>query len=407
MCRIVILFFALTALVAVSAHGAPDSAAKTHGKALSGTRTAHRETDAWRRHTPAGSRRLRASASSHRLHSTAVERDKRDQPTPQEVGRAAGLKIRRELEQRRWDRLLAERREEHDWAVRREAEGSRARAADRAAYSEEMGRREASEREAAWKAAERREPPSALAEARVLEADDRANSATMAALRAQTVEAALRMAREGSAPPLKGSLASLERQDERLQAEGLQRILNDADLAARIKHELLAPVPASAALTVNPGLPPLRRYCRPWTAQFLADLARAHEAVFHRPLEVESAVRPVSYQERLMRINGNAAPAQGAIVSPHETGAAVDIGKKGMSWRELEWMRRRLLALELVGKIDVEEEFEQACFHITVYKNYMPQRQGQRPERARTGPAKSRRLEPANAVADAIMGQGQ
>jgi len=24
------------------------------------------------------------------------------------------------------------------------------------------------------------------------------------------------------------------------------------------------------------------------------------------------------------------------------------------------------------GKIDVEEEFRQACFHISVYKNYVP-----------------------------------
>jgi len=24
------------------------------------------------------------------------------------------------------------------------------------------------------------------------------------------------------------------------------------------------------------------------------------------------------------------------------------------------------------GKIDVEEEFQQACFHISVYRNYVP-----------------------------------
>jgi hypothetical protein len=37
-------------------------------------------------------------------------------------------------------------------------------------------------------------------------------------------------------------------------------------------------------------------------------------------------------------------------------------------------MRRRLAELEAAGKIDVEEEFKQACFHITVYKNYVPGR---------------------------------
>ena len=33
-------------------------------------------------------------------------------------------------------------------------------------------------------------------------------------------------------------------------------------------------------------------------------------------------------------------------------------------------MRRRLAALQMAGEIDVEEEFQQACFHITVYKSY-------------------------------------
>ncbi len=35
-------------------------------------------------------------------------------------------------------------------------------------------------------------------------------------------------------------------------------------------------------------------------------------------------------------------------------------------------MRRRLAGLQAAGKIDVEEEFQQACFHITVYKSYAP-----------------------------------
>jgi uncharacterized protein YcbK (DUF882 family) len=174
--------------------------------------------------------------------------------------------------------------------------------------------------------------------------------------------------------PLHGSLASLERQNARLEAEGLERIEDEDDLAARIAHKLLVPLPESSALTVNADLAEDHRYCRPWTAQFLADLARAHEAVFHRPLEVSSAVRTVEYQKRLMRKNGNAAPAEGDIVSPHETGTAVDIAKEGMTRSEIAWMRRRLLALETAGKIDVEEEFRQACFHIAVYKSYAPAR---------------------------------
>jgi len=169
---------------------------------------------------------------------------------------------------------------------------------------------------------------------------------------------------------LRGSLASLERQNSRLESEGLQRILDDEDLNSRIEHGLLTPLPVSANLSVNPTLPENRRYCRSWTAKFLADLAKQHAAAFHRPFQVNSAVRTVDYQRHLMLVNGNAAAAEGEIVSPHLSGATIDIGKQGMTRSELMWMRRQLFAMQNAGKIDVEEEFEQSCFHITVYKNY-------------------------------------
>lgn len=173
-------------------------------------------------------------------------------------------------------------------------------------------------------------------------------------------------------PPLTGSLASLERQNDRSDAEGLERILDDDDLDNRIATHALVPVPVSAALAINPDLPANRRYCRPWTARFLVDLSRAHQARFHSQLQVSSAVRTVDYQKRLMLVNGNAAAAEGDIVSPHLTGATIDIAKSGLTLQEIAWMRTRLLALQQAGKIDVEEEFQQACFHITVYKSYLP-----------------------------------
>ena len=182
--------------------------------------------------------------------------------------------------------------------------------------------------------------------------------------------ARLRMSGTGRVTTLRGSLASLERQNMRVEADGLERILDEGDLGSRIEHKLLVPLPASAALAVNPNLSETHRYCRPWTARFLADLARAHSATFHKPLQVNSAVRTVEYQRRLMYTNGNAADAEGDIVSPHLTGSTVDIGKQGLSRREIAWMRSQLLGLQQAGRIDVEEEFAQACFHITVYKSY-------------------------------------
>jgi hypothetical protein len=173
-------------------------------------------------------------------------------------------------------------------------------------------------------------------------------------------------------PPLRGSLEILEHQNEQLEAEGMERILDDDDLNNRIAQHLLVPVPASDALVVNPDLPENRRYCRSWTAQFLADLASAHQDVFHKPIIVSSAVRTIEYQKRLMRTNHNAAPAEGDIVSPHVMGATIDIAKKGLNRQEIAWLRSQLASQVAAGNIDVEEEFRQACFHITVYRSYAP-----------------------------------
>lgn len=173
-------------------------------------------------------------------------------------------------------------------------------------------------------------------------------------------------------PPLRGSTASLLRQNRRSDEEGLVRIEDDGQLLQMEQDKSIVPLPASSALRINPGLPVDRRYCRPWAARFLTDLARSHYARFHRPFQVNSAVRTVEFQRTLEEINANAAPARGDLASPHLTGAAIDIGKKGMSFSEIAWMRAHLLPLQTAGKIDVEEEFYQACFHITVYRSYAP-----------------------------------
>ncbi|MGB8260193.1 MAG: DUF5715 family protein, partial [Terracidiphilus sp.] len=179
--------------------------------------------------------------------------------------------------------------------------------------------------------------------------------------------------------PLRGSYNSLVRQNERTEDDGLERIENEDDLADRVDRRQLVAIPVSASLVVSGKLPEEHRYCRPWTARFLADLARAHEVRFHRPVEVSSAVRTVEYQKELIRTNGNAAAAEGEIVSPHLTGATVDLAKQGLTRQELGWMRAWLLPLQKAGKIDVEEEFHQACFHITVYRSYVPPRPARKP----------------------------
>lgn len=172
--------------------------------------------------------------------------------------------------------------------------------------------------------------------------------------------------------PLRGSHEVLVHQNIIADVEGLSRIQNDAQLGVMVHSGDLVAIPANSGLTVDPRLPFNRRYCRPWTAKFLSDLSRAHDSDFGHPIIVTSAVRTVDFQRHLARYNGNAAPAFGETASPHLTGQAIDIGKKGMSQHEVAWMRAILGQLQNSGRLDVEEEFEQACFHISVYKTYSP-----------------------------------
>jgi hypothetical protein len=173
-------------------------------------------------------------------------------------------------------------------------------------------------------------------------------------------------------PPLRGSYESLLRQNERSDREGLERIQDDAAIDAMVTDKQLVGLPVTAGMRVDERLAGNRRYCRPWTADFLTTLGRVHYARFHSPLQVNSAVRTVDYQRHLLLVNGNAAAAEGDLASPHLTGATIDIAKKGLSPSDVGWMRAYLLPLQAAGKIDVEEEFQQACFHITVYKSYAP-----------------------------------
>jgi hypothetical protein len=172
--------------------------------------------------------------------------------------------------------------------------------------------------------------------------------------------------------PLKGTREILVHQNIMADDEGLQRVQDDDDLRRMRASRQLVDFPESASLHLNPELNGDRRCARPWAVRFAADIARAYYARFHESLQLNSAVRTVAYQVRLRRVNGNAAGIDGEAASPHLTGEAIDFGKRGMSMEQIAWMRTYLLPLMQSGKLDVEEEFQQACFHISVYRTYAP-----------------------------------
>ena len=173
-------------------------------------------------------------------------------------------------------------------------------------------------------------------------------------------------------PAMKGSHEILVHQNVMADQDGLERVQDDDDLDRMRASKMLLPLPQNAGLQTDDRLPENRRFARPWTVKFLEAVARAHYERFHTALQINSAVRTVEFQQKLMRVNGNAAPAEGETASPHLTGQAVDLAKKGLSMTEIAWLRGYLLPLVQQGKIDVEEEFQQSCFHISVYRKYVP-----------------------------------
>ncbi len=172
--------------------------------------------------------------------------------------------------------------------------------------------------------------------------------------------------------PLRGSREVLVHQNTMANNDGLERIQDDGELDRLRANRELVSFPAVESLRVNDTLPYNRRCARPWTVLFAGDIARDFFNRFHEPIYLTSAVRTVSYQARLQRVNGNAAATDGDAASPHLTGQAIDLAKRGMSSTQLAWMRAYLMPLMDSGKIDVEEEFQQACFHVSVYRSYGP-----------------------------------
>ena len=170
--------------------------------------------------------------------------------------------------------------------------------------------------------------------------------------------------------PLKGSHESMLRQNERTFGDDLERIQDDDQLELLTENKELVDLPESDSVHIAANLPVERRYCRPWTRTFLDDMASEYYSEFGVPLQVNSAVRTVQVQKKLRRRNRNAAMIDGDVASPHLTGAALDIARRGMNKKQIQWMRDYLLSLRDAGQIDVAEEFRTRCFHITVYKEY-------------------------------------
>lgn len=179
-------------------------------------------------------------------------------------------------------------------------------------------------------------------------------------------------------PVFRGSHELLVKENEQLDLLGLTRIADDDELARLEEQEDLVPLNETSALKVSEDLPTNRRYCRPWTRDFVQDLSEAYYKQFRRPIEVTSAVRTMAQQRKLRRRNRNAAPELGDTASTHLTGVTVDILKRGMTRRQHKWLEQYFLPLRQLGLIEPVEERRQPVFHVMVSDDYSDWRDSQK-----------------------------
>jgi hypothetical protein len=177
-------------------------------------------------------------------------------------------------------------------------------------------------------------------------------------------------------PMFRPSRDSLLRQNAEIDRLELPRIQDDEELEQLVASEELVPIVPSQSLRFDPRLDPDRRYCRPWTRDFLEDLSEAYYKEFGNQIQVNSAVRTVKVQKKLRRHNRNAAPAEGELASSHLAGVTVDIQRRGMSRKQIHWMQQYLLPLKNMDLIEPEEERRQWVFHIMVSDRYTDWREG-------------------------------
>ena len=170
---------------------------------------------------------------------------------------------------------------------------------------------------------------------------------------------------------------SLLRQNEEIDRLDLARIQDDAELEALKASGALVPIEASESLKIEPSLDPSRRFCRPWTRDFVQDLSEAYYRQFHAQIQVNSAVRTVKVQKKLRRRNRNAAPVDGDTASSHLAGITVDLQRRGMTNEQIRFVEHYLFYLNALGLVEPEEESRHWCFHVMVSDRYDDWRQTQ------------------------------
>ncbi len=166
---------------------------------------------------------------------------------------------------------------------------------------------------------------------------------------------------------LDGSEESLAYQNARADNACIPVIHDVKELAEYKKSHALVSLATYSQFKKDRRLGAEWYWARQEVADFLIFLDKQYQLEFHKKFIINSAVRTIEKQHALARYNKNAVPTEGDRASLHIRGMAVDIAKRGMTKKELQWMRIKLLFYEDNCFIDATEEDHQAVFHIVVF----------------------------------------
>jgi hypothetical protein len=171
-------------------------------------------------------------------------------------------------------------------------------------------------------------------------------------------------------PVLRGSHESMTRQNEEIDRLQLPRVADQQQLLELERTGELVPIRETPALRWSSAIQEDKRFCRPWTNQFLVDMSNAYYKEFHAPLQVNSAVRTMEQQQKLRRHNSNAAPETGETGSSHMAGITIDLARRGLSKTQHDWVEGYLKNLRDQGLVEAAEERKTWCFHVMVSDRY-------------------------------------
>lgn len=156
---------------------------------------------------------------------------------------------------------------------------------------------------------------------------------------------------------------SVKLENETADAMEIPRFYTQAELDKAVYSGKLAAIYDHTYYIVAPKLPINRRYALPATVRFLDRLSLEYFRETHRPLMIDSAIRPATVQRSLTHWNRSAAPAYGVYPSSHERGTTFDLSLK-MTSEQRRWLLIRLLYYRALGRVLVIQE--RSCLHIFV-----------------------------------------